>query len=62
MNVEHFLARLLTEEDLEEIIRNATPEEAAVLATIDMESLRLARRSFARKRANRGPRTNTSST
>ena len=50
MNLEHFLARLLTEDDVEKIIRNATPEEASVLATIDMESLRLARRSFAKKR------------
>lgn len=50
MNVEHFLARLLTEDDLDALIARATPEEARVLAKIDIESLKLARRSFAKKR------------
>jgi predicted amidohydrolase len=50
MNVEHFLARLLTEDDLERLIERATAEEREVLATIDVEALKLARRSYARKR------------
>ena len=50
MNVEHFLARLYTEDDLDRIIAQATPQEREVLAKIDMESLKLARRSFATKR------------
>lgn len=50
MNVEHFLARLYTEDDLDRIIEQATEEEKQVLAQIDLESLKLARRSFAKKR------------
>jgi len=56
MNVEHFLARLLTEDDLESILRQATAEEAKVLATIDLESLKLARRSYAKKRNSKRAR------
>jgi|GEM_PF-3597419 len=50
MNVEHFLARLYTEDDLDRIVANASPEEKEILAKIDPESLKLARRSFAKKR------------
>jgi hypothetical protein len=60
MNIETFLARLYTDEGLRNafiaapldiaVAHGASPSEAAALAAMDMESLTLAARSFARKR------------